>query len=357
MGPPTYHNPKQNVVRPGGGSKRRRRVVAAALALAGLAVATAGWAWRTAEQSKQAAARQAREERDQALQIKAKVEKQLEQALAAQQTAMAQHNQARAAESAAKRDAQVSAQVLDFLRKNVLSSGNPKGWGAVADDVTLPQVVEMAEPKVADAFTDEPLAEASIRQILGTTCLDLGETERAIQQYERALALLEAEFGPEHPDTGDCRNQLAVAYRRADREEEASRLFEQTPLTSTHAAVLTIQASALLADGKPAEAELKLRESLRIRQRVQPDDWTTFDAESMLGEARLEQKKYAAAERSLLAGYEGIQQRQAKLSVRDRRQLDRARQRLVRLYEAWGKDDEAAKWRRETAAAAAPTDH
>lgn len=356
MEPQTYHNPKPNVERAGGRFKRRRRVVVA-IALVGLAVGAAGWAWRTVEQSNQAAARQAREERDQALQVKAKVEKQLEQAKADRQTATAQRNQARAAELAAKREAQVSAQVLDFVHKNVLSSGSPEGWGPVADDVTLRQVVEIAEPKVGEAFADEPLAEASIRQILATTCLDFGETERAIQQYERALALLEAELGPENPDTGDCRNQLAVAYRRADRDEEASRLFEQTPLSSTHAAALAIQASALLADGKPAEAELKLRESLRIRQRGQPDEWTTFDAESMLGEALMEQKKYAAAERSLLAGYEGIKQRQADLPVQDRRQLDRARKRLVRLYEAWGKDDEAAKWRQKSAAAAAPTDH
>ena len=65
----------------------------------------------------------------------------------------------------------------------------------------------------------------------------------------------------------------------------------------------------LLLEKKPAEAELKLRECLTIRQKIQPDDWTTFDTKSMLGEALLEQKKFAEAEPLLLSGYEGMKQR------------------------------------------------
>ncbi|HJT35857.1 MAG TPA: tetratricopeptide repeat protein [Pirellulales bacterium] len=356
METPTYHTAKERAERPAGPKKRRWAWAVPALVV--LAVGLAAWAWWTFERSKSHAAQEAQKERDQAWQAKASAEKRLEEALVARRTAAGQRDHARATENAAESDAHVAQAVLEFLHKGVLTSGDHGGWKTVAgdDDVTLRQVVDSAEPKVAETFANDPLAEALIRQILGTTFLDLGDTQRAIWQYERALALLEAELGPEHPDTGDCRNQLAVAYRRADRQEEASRLFEQTPLSSTHAAALAIQASALLADGKPAEAELKLRESLRIRQRVQPDEWTTFDAQSMLGEAMFEQKKYAAAEQALLAGYEGIQQRQAKLPVQDRRQLDRARQRLVRLYEAWGKDDEAAKWRKDSTSAEARKD-
>ena len=203
------------------------------------------------------------------------------------------------------------------------------------------------ETKIGGAFADRPLSEASIRQIFGATYLDMGETAQAIRQYERALVLREAELGPDHADTGDCRNQLAVAYRRAGRADEASRLFHQTPLSSTHAAALAMRGSALLAANQPAEAELKLRESLTLRQKIQPDDWTTFDAQSMLGAALLDQKKYAAAEHALLAGYEGMKQREASLPIKDRRRLNLALRRLVRLYDAWDKGDEASKWRKE----------
>jgi hypothetical protein len=33
-------------------------------------------------------------------------------------------------------------------------------------------------------------------------------------------------LGPDHPDTGDCRNKLAVMYLQAGRTDEASRLYD-----------------------------------------------------------------------------------------------------------------------------------
>ena len=92
---------------------------------------------------------------------------------------------------------------------------------------------------------------------------------------------------------------------------------------------------------KPAEAELKLRECLTIRQKIQPDDWTTFDTKSMLGEALLDQKKFADAEPLLLSGYEGMKQREDTIPSQEKPRLTKALERLVKLYEAWGKKDEA----------------
>ena len=105
----------------------------------------------------------------------------------------------------------------------------------------------------------------------------------------------------------------------------------------------------LLLEKKPAEAELKLRECLTIRQKIQPDDWTTFDTESILGEALLDQKKFADAEPLLLSGYEGMKQREDTIPSQDKPHLTQALERLVRLYEAWGKPDKAAKWRKDAA--------
>jgi eukaryotic-like serine/threonine-protein kinase len=92
---------------------------------------------------------------------------------------------------------------------------------------------------------------------------------------------------------------------------------------------------------------------LDIRQRIQPDDWTTFDAKSMLGEALLDQKKYADAEPLLLSGYEGLKQHEAKIPSQEKIHRTKALERLVQLYEAWGKNDKAAKWRKEPQAAKA----
>ena len=87
--------------------------------------------------------------------------------------------------------------------------------GGQGKDVTLRKAVDTAEPQVAAAFADRPLAEASIRELLGMAYLNVGEAARAVKQYERALALREAMHGVNHPDTADCRNKLAVAYRLA----------------------------------------------------------------------------------------------------------------------------------------------
>lgn len=329
--------------------RRRLLIAGGALAFVVICAGLAVWAVQKLEEPQRQEARRALEERNQARQAEDQVKKQLDQEEATRQAVAVQRNQALAAEKDARRAQRIAKAVLAFLQKDVFSSGQAKGWGNAAPgkEVTLRQVVNAAEPKVAETFAEKPLEEASIRQLLGATYLDLGEPERAVQQFERALALREAILGPDHFDSSECRNELAVAYRRAGRIEEAGRLYHQNRFSSSYAAALAIQGSALLAESKPAEAELKLRESLSLRQRMQPDDWTTFDAQSMLGAALMDQKKYPAAERLLLTGYEGMKQRQAKIPVQDRSHLIRARDRLVHLYEAWGKPDEAAKWRKE----------
>src|SRR5262249_58972198 len=97
---------------------------------------------------------------------------------------------------------------------------------------------------------------------------------------------------------------------------------------------------------KRAEAESKLRRSLAIGQKIQPDDWATFDTRSLLGAALLLQKKYTAAQPLLLSAYEGLKEREAKLPLEGRGSLASAARRLVQLYEAWGKTDQVAKWQK-----------
>src|SRR5262249_52462624 len=109
----------------------------------------------------------------------------------------------------------------------------------------------------------------------------------------------------------------------------------------------------LLQAGQPAEAESVLGECLAIREKKLPDDWSTFNARSLLGGALLGQQKYAAAELLLLQGYEGMKQREAKIPPQGKVRLTEARERLVQLYEAWGKPEKAAEWRAKLAPPAA----
>jgi TolA-binding protein len=79
----------------------------------------------------------------------------------------------------------------------------------------------------------------------------------------------------------------------------------------------------------------------------EPDGWTTFSIRSLLGESLLGQKKYADAEPLLLAGYNEMKKREDKIPPKGRVRLTEALERLVLLYDATDKKDEAAKWRKE----------
>jgi hypothetical protein len=46
-------------------------------------------------------------------------------------------------------------------------------------------------------------------------------------------------------------------------------------------------------------------------------------------------------------GYERMKKRAAKIPIEGKPRLAEALERLVRLYDAWGKPDQATRWRRE----------
>jgi len=71
----------------------------------------------------------------------------------------------------------------------------------------------------------------------------------------------------------------------------------------------------LLSRKKFVEAEPVLRECLTLREKKQPDIWTTFNAKSLLGGALLGQKKYDEAEPLLLTGYEGMKARESSIPI------------------------------------------
>ena len=107
----------------------------------------------------------------------------------------------------------------------------------------------------------------------------------------------------------------------------------------------------LILQGKWTEAEPVLRDCLAIREKSQPDDWSTFNTRSVLGGSLLGQKKYAEAEPLIVSGYEGLKAREAKIPPPGKPRLTEAAERVLKLYEAWGKKDDAAKWRARLAQA------
>jgi serine/threonine protein kinase len=192
----------------------------------------------------------------------------------------------------------------------------------------------------------------------------LGATGRPAQAADEYRSLLAAGLRAFRAGTQRA-EQWAIDYcqfvantGRTDAEATASAraiLGDGTPRMLGFAGVLAQHAARLLSRDQAAEAEPLLRDCVAIREKGQPDAWATCSAKAMLGEALVGQKKYADAEPLLRAGYEGMKRRQASIPPEGKPRLTHALQQLVRLYEGWGKPDEAARWRKELdAAPAAP---
>ena len=69
----------------------------------------------------------------------------------------------------------------------------------------------------------------------------------------------------------------------------------------------------------------------------------------MLGGSLLGQKKYAEAEPLLLSGCEGMKKREVNIPLQGKVRLSEATQRLVHLYEATDRPDQAAEWKQKLA--------
>jgi hypothetical protein len=94
-----------------------------------------------------------------------------------------------------------------------------------------------------------------------------------------------------------------------------------------------------------------LCDCLASRQKQIPDNWLTFNTQSLLGGALLGQKKYAEAEPLLVKGYEGLKTREKTIPKHSGGELriPEALDRLIELYSAINKPVEAKKWRAERA--------
>jgi serine/threonine protein kinase len=167
--------------------------------------------------------------------------------------------------------------VLAFFQEKVLAAGRPKGdeGGGLGKDVTLRQAVVAAESRVAESFPDQPLVEASIRDVLGRTYYLLGELQSAIAQHKRALALRQAKLGADHKGTLTSMLHLGEAYGAADMFDQAVPLCEETlkrmkaKLGPNHIdtlRIMAILASWYTEEGKFDQALSLMQETLQRRK-------------------------------------------------------------------------------------------
>src|SRR5260370_30651783 len=97
--------------------------------------------------------------------------------------------------------------------------------------------------------------------------------------------------------------------------------------------------------GRYAEAEPVLRECLAIQRQTAPDDHRRFRTESLLGQTLLHLNRFSESEPLLLSGYEGLKQREARLTASRRSLIAETARALVALYEAWNRPADSTRWR------------
>jgi len=116
--------------------------------------------------------------------------------------------------------------------------------------------------------------------------------------------------------------------------------------------VITQLGTVRLIQEKYSEAEALLRKSSRLAEKRWPDAAYRYYVMSLLGASLAGQKNHADAEPLLLEGCRGLQQRQASLPpyLNAPRRITESLERLVQLYDAWGKPAQAAEWKQKLAA-------
>ncbi|MCP4246449.1 MAG: serine/threonine protein kinase [bacterium] len=125
--------------------------------------------------------------------------------------------------SEAERQAAIAQAVADFLNEDLLAAADPRN--TANRSITVKEVLDAAADSIEGRFKNEPLVEASVRETLGRTYLNLGEYDLAEAQLVPVLALRRAELDHDHPRILSSMNDLAELYRHQGRYEEAEPLL------------------------------------------------------------------------------------------------------------------------------------
>ncbi len=250
-------------------------------------------------------------------------------------------------------DANVTLKIMAALAMAYQGAGRLRDARALLEEVSRRQTAKLGP--------DHPDTLQTLYWLALTVHAE-GRLDEAVALYEKTLARQRAVLRPGNAQALATALQLASAYREQGKLAPAEALA--TEVLAHHrgqggrpgnpAGALAVLGAVRLAQGRYAEAEPLLRESLAILGERAPAHWSWYNVLSLLGGSLLGQRKYAEAEPLLRQGYEGLEQRAARIPALQKPRITEARERLVQLYEAWGKPEQAAEWRNRRAAGEAP---
>jgi serine/threonine protein kinase len=175
--------------------------------------------------------------------------------------------------------------------------------------------------------------------------------DEAIERLTQGLKVAQQVHGKENPTTLYLHRGLIRALTeqgQLDKAEtiawEALPLHRHTfPVGHEHIGrALALLGRVLTEQGKPAEGEPLLREAADLFRKHSPSKQDLIaETETWLGACLTARGRYEEAETFSLRSYNILKAAPA-VPPRDK---EAAKQRIVKLYDAWGKPDKAAEWR------------
>jgi eukaryotic-like serine/threonine-protein kinase len=194
---------------------------------------------------------------------------------------------------------------------------------------------------------------------LGHLYRDEGKYEQAEQLLTQVLEIQRRVLAPENPDTLRSMSDLGAVYHDESKDDLAEPLLIKAlelrrrvlgPANPDTLETMGALAEVELTKQKYADAEPLLREAVGTTEKTSPNAWNRYYFQGLLGASLAGQKKYSDAEPLLVSGYEGLVQRQATVPADNLTLVVPAGQRIVELYESWGKSEKAAEWRQKVQA-------
>ncbi len=185
---------------------------------------------------------------------------------------------------------------------------------------------------------------------LGVIDYTRGNYREAEKRLNEAEKLFSRYLGESYPQIADFLYYLAsidcLQGDHARAEAEARRALEirrrqKAPDHPTVIISLGLLSKVLISAGRPADAAAHLREAMEKFRAAPNRTGQLASAAGILGECLTLLKRYDESERVLIEGHAGFESDCCKPSP----EWMEARQRLVKLYEAWGKPDQAARFR------------
>ena len=176
-----------------------------------------------------------------------------------------------------------------------------------------------------------------------------GDIAGAEQTLRDTLALRRKIYPEAHPQTALTLHNLGTLLRDRQRYAEAETCLREAlairlkTLPAEHSTIgrTHLELGRVLAPQKAyAEATAQFNEGLRIAQKTNDKSYIAhaFDG---LGDMKLAQKKYAEAEPLFLKAYEQY------LPLKEADRTQALKEKLARLYEAWGKPEKAEPFKQQ----------